>query len=212
MTTSAALPESVFVVDDDAGMRRALVRLFRAAGRSVEAFSSPREFLARLPYAGAGCLVLDIRMPEMTGLQLHELMAQNGVTLPIVFLTGNADVPTSVRAMKKGAADFLLKPVDDGVLLEVVNAAIERHVAENARHAARQAILQRVARLSPRAREVMQHVIRGRMNKQIAADLQIAVKTVKAHRSRVMALMEYRSVAELVRACDLAGIDLPSER
>jgi FixJ family two-component response regulator len=203
---------SVFIVDDDAGMRNALARLFRSAGHEAEAFASPREFLGRLPCAGAACLVLDISMPEMSGPELQDLMAEKGIALPIVFLTGHGDIPASVRAMKKGAADFLLKPVDGDVLLQVVDAALQRHAAGLARHDELQAIAGRAARLSAREREVMQHVIRGRINKQIAAELGISVKTVKAHRGRVMAAMGYRSLAELVRACQLAGLDAHGDR
>ena len=199
--------ERVFVVDDDAGMRAALARLFRSTGREVEAFASPRQFLARLPYAGAGCLVLDIRMPDMSGPQLHEALRAQGVTLPIVFLTGHGDLPTGVQAIKNGALDFLLKPVDDAVLLAAVDAAIERHAGDNARQAQRRQILERLARLSPREREVLSHVLRGRMNKQTGAALGISEKTVKVHRARVMAAMQCRSVAELVQACQLAGFD-----
>ena len=198
----------VFIVDDDPRVRRALGRLFRAAGRETEAFASAREFLQRLPYDGSGCVVLDVNMPEMTGPQLHELMAQQGVGLSIVFLTGQGDVPTGVEAMKRGAVDFLTKPVDDETLLRAVEEAIARHAASDARRKAREAIAARLALLSERERQVMHHVIRGRLNKQIAADLQIALKTVKVHRGRVMEKMACASVAELVQACQLAGIEI----
>jgi FixJ family two-component response regulator len=123
----------VLIVDDDAGMRNALARLFRAAGHEAEAFASPQAFLARLPLPGAACLVLDINMPGMSGTQLQERMAGQGIALPIVFLTGHGDIPTSVQAMKNGAVDFLLKPADGDVLLQVVGAALERHAAALAR-------------------------------------------------------------------------------
>jgi len=200
---------TVFVVDDDPGMRRALTRLFESAGRRVEAFESARAFLERPPNrgGGVGCLVLDLQMPDMSGPELQGLMAEKGIALPVVFLTGHGDVPSSVAAMKKGAVDFLLKPVEDEVLLRAVESALARHAAGSERQALRQAIRERLARLSPRQREVMRHVIQGRLNKQIAADLNISLKTVKTHRGRVMATMEYSSVAELVRACELAGIE-----
>jgi len=198
----------VFIVDDDPRVRRALGRLFRAAGRETEAFASAREFLQRLPYDGSGCVVLDVNMPEMTGPQLHELMAQQGVGLSIVFLTGQGDVPTGVEAMKRGAVDFLTKPVDDETLLRAVEEAIARHAATNARRKAREAVAARLALLSERERQVMHHVIRGRLNKQIAAELQIALKTVKVHRGRVMEKMACASVAELVQACQLAGVEI----
>lgn len=205
-----AVAGRVLVIDDDPAVRRALQRLLRAAGRQVEAFASAREFLARLPDDGPACVVLDLQLPDMSGIELQALMAERGVSLPIVFLTGHGDVPTSVQAMKHGAVDFLQKPVDDGVLLRTVDDALARSAVENARRRERQDVAGRLARLSAREREVMERVIRGRLNKQIAGELDIAVKTVKVHRGRAMAKMEVRSVAELVRACELAGL-LPAE-
>lgn len=203
------MTKKVFVLDDDVGVRRALTRLFRSAGLDAEAYASPREFLECVPSPAVGCVVLDISMPHMTGPELHDLMNQRGITLPVVFLTGHGDVPTSVAAMKKGAVDFLLKPVDEEVLLRTVNDAIARQAAGNTQQQARLATIDRLSRLSAREREVMDHVIGGRLNKQIAADLGISLRTVKTHRGRVMAKMEYASVAELVRACELAGIKPP---
>ncbi len=193
---------TVFVVDDDQAVRRSLERLIRSAGLNVETFSSATEFLEKPLSSGAGCVVLDVRMPGMTGPELFDRMSEKGLSLPVVFLTGHGDVPMGVRAMKKGAVDFLLKPVDDEVLLEVIRQAVARHAAEQAREQVRQGIQARLRRLSPREREVMEYVIRGRLNKQIAADLGISEKTVKVHRGRVMAKMEAGSVAELVRLCD----------
>ena len=198
--------EKIFVVDDDPAVRSALGRLFRAAGRNCETFSSSREFLDRLPGAGAGCLVLDVSMPGMSGTELQERMQEDGIDLPIIFLTGYGDVPTSVKAMKKGAVDFLVKPVDDELLLRTVNDAIMLHATAQARHGERQEFMARLSLLSSREREVMEHVIRGRLNKQIAADLDISLKTVKVHRGRMMAKLTCRSVAALVHACQLAGI------
>jgi len=209
MTAGSQAAAKVFIIDDDPSVRRALDRLFRSAGRDSEAFASAREFLARLPYPGTGCVVLDVNMPEMTGPELAELMAQRGVGLPVVFLTGHGDVPTGVQAMKNGAVDFLTKPVDEEALLRAVEEAIARHAASNAQRDARAAILARLALLSAREREVLQHVIRGRLNKQIAADLRIALKTVKVHRSRVMAKVQCASLPELVRLCQLAGLEPP---
>ena len=197
---------TVFVVDDDMAVRRSLARLLRSAGLNVETFPSAREFLDRLPSAPAGCIVLDVRMPGMTGPELFDQMAGKGLSLPVVFLTGHGDVPTSVRAMKKGAVDFLLKPVDDEVLLQAIRQAVARHVSRQAREQERQSIEGRLRRLSAREREVMEYVVRGDLNKQIAADLGISEKTVKVHRGRVMAKMEAGSVAELVRLCEAADI------
>jgi len=199
-------PRKVFVVDDDPGVRGALSRLFRAAGCNCETFASSREFLDRLPDAGPGCIVLDVQMPDMSGTELHDRMSAIGIDLPIIFLTGYGDVPTGVNAMKKGAVDFLTKPVDDELLLQTVGDALSRYETVHARHYERQQFLARLDLLSAREREVMEHVIRGRLNKQIAADLNISLKTVKVHRGRMMGKLECRSVAVLVHACELAGI------
>lgn len=197
---------TVFVVDDDGSMRQGLTRLLRSAGWNVETFASAREFLERAPFSGAGCVVLDVRMPEMTGPELHDRMHERGLSLPVIFLTGHGDVPTSVQAMKRGAVDFLLKPVDEEVLFQTIARAVERHSTEQARQSERQAIVAHLARLSAREREVLEGVIRGHLNKQIASALGISEKTVKVHRGRVMEKMEARSVAELVHLCEVAGI------
>jgi FixJ family two-component response regulator len=197
---------SVFVIDDDASVRRALARLFQSAGWNIEAFPSAREFLDRMPSPGTGCIVLDVNMPGMTGPELHDLLVDKGLTFPVVFLTERDDVPTGVKAMKKGAIDYLLKPVDDGLLLGAVRDALSRHAQARARQRESEEIVARVSSLSQREREVMDHVVRGRLNKQIAADLGIAIQTVKSHRGRVMEKMKVRSVAQLVHACESAGI------
>jgi FixJ family two-component response regulator len=198
---------TIFVVDDDAAVCRGLARLLHSSGLHVETFSNAREFLARPAFSGTGCVILDVCMPGITGPELHERMSGKGLSLPVIFLTGHGDVPTSVKAMKKGAMDFLLKPVDDEVLLEAVRQAVRRHAAGQAREQERERIDACLARLSLREREVMEHVIRGRLNKQIAADLGIAEKTVKVHRGRLMEKMEVGSVAELVHLCESAGIE-----
>jgi len=196
----------IFVVDDDAAVRRSLLRLMRAAGWNAEGFASAAEFLNRPPGPGTGCVVLDVNMPGMNGPELQQRLAELGLSLPVIFLTGNGDVPTGVRAMKNGAVDFLLKPVDDEVLLQAIDAALRRHAVQLAGAGRLREIQGRLELLSPREREVMERVIRGWLNKQIAADLGIAEKTVKVHRGQVMHKMAVRSVAELVRVCDTAGI------
>jgi RNA polymerase sigma factor (sigma-70 family) len=198
--------ETVFIIDDDAGVRRGLERLLRSAGWGAEGHPSAHAFLERLPYDGVGCILLDVAMPGMTGPQLQEHMKATGVSLPIVYLTGNADVPMSIRAMKNGALDILLKPVQDASLLEAVRAALEKHESMQACERERLDIAQRLERLSMREREVMEAVISGRLNKQIAAELGITEKTVKAHRARVMEKLQTRSVASLVRLCEAVGI------
>lgn len=200
------LDPTIFVVDDDASVCQALVRLLSSAGFKVEAFGSAREFLDRAPAHSTGCVLLDVQMPEMTGPELHERLSAQALSLPVLFLTGHGDVPTGVRAMKKGAVDFLQKPIDDERLLRAVREALERNAAEKALYEEREALRSRLLKLSVREREVMERVIRGSLNKQIAAELGVAEKTVKVHRGRVMGKLGIRSVAELVRLCEAVGL------
>lgn len=197
---------TVFIIDDDAGVRSGLERLVRSAGWAAEGHPSARAFLQRLPYDGVGCILLDVSMPGMTGPQLQERMLESDVSLPIVYLTGHADVPMSIRAMKNGALDILLKPVEDDSLLSAIGKALDRHFSIRAVCRERLDITKRLARLSAREREVMEAVISGRLNKQIAGELGITEKTVKAHRARVMEKLQTRSVAGLVRLCAAVGI------
>ena len=197
---------TVFVIDDDASVRRGLARLLRAQGWKVETFSGAGEFLDREPRSGTGCVVLDVRMPDMSGPELQARMRETGLALPIVFLTGHGDVPVSVQAMKRGAVDFLLKPVDSEQLLRTVAEALARHAAEIERQLECRHILECLEQLTAREREVLESVIRGQRNKQIAAELGISEKTVKVHRGRVMQKMRVRSVAELVHLCE--SVDL----
>ena len=201
---------TIFVIDDDASVRRGLARLLSAEGWSVETFSEAREFLERAPSSGTGCVVLDVRMPGLSGPELQSRMHEMGWSLPIVFLTGHGDVPTSVQAMKRGAVDFLLKPVDSADLLRTVTEALERHATELDRQRERREIRACLEQLTTREREVLEAVTRGLRNKQIAAELGISEKTVKVHRGRVMQKMRVRSVAELVRACESVDIRIPS--
>lgn len=200
---------TIFVVDDDISVRTGLSRLIRSAGWTVEPIASAQEFLERAPAVGLGCVVLDVHMPDMTGPELHDRMVEAGISFPVVFLTGKGDINTGVSAMKKGAVDYLLKPVDDEVLLQAIDQAVDRHVAESTRKDARESVLARFSHLSEREREVLYLVLKGRLNKQIGAELGIAEKTVKVHRGRVMEKMQVRSVAELVHLCEMAGISSP---
>lgn len=193
---------TVFVIDDDASVRRGLRRLLKLSGYAVEEFATAEEFLRRVTPSERGCAILDVRMPRMTGPQLFERMNRSGSSLPVIFLTAHGDVPTSVHAMKDGAVDFLLKPVDADSLLPAVRDAIRRQDSALASEREIGAIEARLERLSRREREVMEHVVRGDPNKRIASDLGISEKTVKVHRHRVMEKMEAGSLAELVR---LAG-------
>ena len=199
-------PERVFVVDDDAAVRRSVSRLLRAARIDALAFASPEEFLARVPPDAAGCLVLDLQMPGLDGLALQRELASRGTEFPIVFLTGHGDVPLSVEAMKKGASDFLTKPVEDEVLLRAVRAALEAHRLQRKSRAEIADLRRRFEALTPREREVLDGVVAGRLNKQIGGDLGISEKTVKVHRGRVMEKMAASSLAELVRLADRAGL------
>src|SRR5512136_3483886 len=199
-------PITIFIVDDDPSARKGLSWLVRSAGWQAEVFASAPEFLARPAFSGTGCVVLDVSMPGMTGPQLRDLMAARHSSLPVVFLTGHGDVPMSVDAMKKGAVDFLQKPVNDEALLQAIQRALERHAAAQLHRQEVERIQARVQRLTSREREVLEYVIAGCLNKQIAGALQIAEATVKQHRGLVMHKMEVSSVPELVRQCEIAGI------
>lgn len=200
---------TIFVVDDDAAVRRSLTRLLRSAGWNAEAFASAEDLLARAPAAEPGCVLLDVQMPGMNGLELHERMAESGIYLPVVFLSGKGDIPMSVQAMKHGAVDFLVKPVEEAALFQALDQAIKRQSAEAASRRNRDGIKARLDLLSAREREVLEQVLQGRLNKQIAYELGIAEKTVKAHRGRVMEKMEAGTVAELVHMCDSVGLEFP---
>jgi FixJ family two-component response regulator len=197
---------TVFVVDDDPAVLKSLSRLLRSAGLAVATFSSPREFLDRHDPNTPGCLVLDVAMPGLNGLELQQALIARDHELAIIFLTGHGDIPMSVNAMKRGAVDFLTKPVDDDHLLKAIRVAIEKDRLQRQAHAEVAEIQQRLATLTPREREVLHHVISGHLNKQTAADLGTVEKTIKVHRARVMEKMKVHSVAELVHLAQRAGL------
>jgi len=199
----------VFVVDDDLSVRKSLTRLLEAAGYLVEPFGSAREFLAREPHLGACCLVLDVRMPGLTGLELQERLVAEGRRVPIVFVTGHVDVPKSVKAMKAGAVDLLTKPVDAKDLIAAIQRAVAKDVEDRSAETRVAEVRQRVKLLTVREMEVFALVVTGMLNKQIAAALGIGEKTVKVHRARVMEKMRAGSVAELVRLADEVGVIVP---
>jgi FixJ family two-component response regulator len=199
-------PPTVYVVDDDPAVLKSLSRLLRSAGLAVTTFSSPREFLELFDPESPGCLVLDMAMPELTGLELQRALVANGHEPCIIFLTGHGDISMSVHAMKGGAMDFLTKPVNDSDLLTAIRVAIEKDSLQRRERHEVAEIRKLVAKLTPREREVLEHVITGQLNKQIAADLGTAEKTIKVHRARVMKKMKVQSVAELVPLAERAGI------
>ena len=196
----------VFLVDDEPGMLKSLTRLLRAEGFTVVTFPTAEDFLGVCQPSDLGCLVLDVAMPGIDGLQLQERLSREGVMLPIVFLTGHGDIPMSVRAIKAGAVDFLTKPVNDTELLRAVRAALQKAEQQQAFVAETAMLRERLAQLTPREREVMQHVIAGKLNKQIAADLGTGEQNIRIHRGRMMQKMGVPSVAELVRVAEQLGV------
>ena len=199
------MPPTVFVVEDDPSMRAAVEDLVRSVRLQVRAFASPEEFLESDSPETPGCLVLDVRLPGMSGLALHEELVKEGITLPVIFITGHGDIPMSVRAMKAGAFEFLTKPFHHQELLDAIHAAIERD-----RDSRRETVLitdlrKRYATLTERERQIMTFVVVGRVNKQIAAELNLSEITVKVHRGQVMRKMQAGSLPELVRMADRLG-------
>jgi FixJ family two-component response regulator len=198
----SAEPDIIYIVDDEPGMRKALCRLLRAEGFDARAFASPRDFLAGYDAESTACLLLDVAMPELDGMEFQQLLAQRGLQIPIVFLTAHGDIPMSVRAVKAGATDFLTKPVNDADLLRAVRAALKTAAKLAAEQSAHKALATRHATLTPREKEVMALVVKGMLNKQIAAQLGTGEQNIKIHRSRVMAKMGVLSLADLVRAAE----------
>lgn len=196
----------VFVVDDDPSMRRALESLLRSVGHEVRLFSSAPEFMQAERVDAPACLVLDVRLPGMSGLAFQQELIKAGLALPIIFVTGHGDVPMSVRAMKAGAAEFLTKPFDDQVLLDAIHAALERDRGRRREGADLAALKAHYDGLTERERQVMGHVAAGWVNKRIAAELALSVVTVKVHRGQVMRKMQAKSVADLVRMADRLGL------
>lgn len=198
--------ETVFIVDDDPSVRRGLSRLMRSAGLETRAFASAKEFLGAVSAPDTcGCAVIDLHMPGLNGLDLQRRMAESGLRIPAVFISGAGDIPSTVAAMQHGALTFLTKPVHDEELLAAVQKGLQRCRRQLAAAACVQEIRGRIAELTEREQQVMAYVITGTLNKQIAAELAIVEKTVKVHRHRVFEKMQAQSVADLVRLCDAAG-------
>ena len=201
----------VYVVDDDAAVRKALDSLIRSVGFSVQSFASAQEFMKRKPINAPGCLVLDVRLPGLSGLDLQGELNQRGIQLPIVFITGHGDIPMSVRAMKAGAVEFLTKPFRDQDLLDAIGEAIERDCTSKQDGKQLAALRERHASLTEREREVMKLVVSGMLNKQIAARLGNSEVTVKIHRAQAMHKMRAESLADLVKMAEKLGTETPKE-
>lgn len=199
----------VYVVDDDPSMLRALPRLLHSAGLRCQVFSSAVAFLEHDLCDLPSCLVLDVLMPDIDGLELQRRLSQQPLPLPIIFITGHGDIPMSVRAIKAGAIDFLPKPFDDEELLSAVGRALEQSALDRARHLDESLIRERVELLSPREREVFAHVVSGKLNKQIGRRLGVTEKTIKVHRAQVVRKMQAGSLADLVRMAERVGITAP---
>jgi len=194
--------QTVFIVDDDTSFLATMSRWLRAFGYAVESFTSAKDFLAQRPMEAAGCVVADLQMPGMDGIALQEALAQSVNPLPIVFLTGHGDIPTSVQAMRSGAEDFLLKTASKEDLLAAIERALTRDLYEHRARRRQRELMLRFAKLTPRENEVLAHVLQGQLNKQIAADLRIDERSVKRHRSSVMAKLDVKSVVELTQLAD----------
>jgi FixJ family two-component response regulator len=196
----------VHIVDDDVHARNATARLLAAAGFETRTYGSARDFLTALVPGMAGCVILDVQMPGQTGLDLQTALVERAMTLPIVFVTGHGQIPDSVRAIQRGAVDFLTKPVDGHVLLAAVRRALTQDAAARGVLAHQRQLRQRYERLTPREREVFLHLIGGQLNKQVAADLQITERTIKMHRANILQKLEVESMAEMVRLAADLGI------
>jgi FixJ family two-component response regulator len=203
---------TVFLVDDDPGVLKSLARLLRTSGYDSRTYASAREFLRDHDPAASGCAVLDIAMPGLDGMQLQHELAVEGIARPIIFLTGRGDIPTSVRAMKAGAVDFLTKPVDRNDLLAAIERARRQEAVSREVRAQLDSFEAKLVSLTPREREVLQRVVAGKLNKQIAADLGTVEKTIKVHRGRMMAKMGARSIVDLVRMVERAGFQASDRR
>ena len=197
---------TILVIDDDVDLRNSLGRLLRSVGLNAKLFASVSDFLKSEPTEGPSCLVLDVRLPGQSGLEFQRELAAAGRELPIIFITGHGDIPMSVQAMKSGAIEFLTKPVHDQELLDAIQFGLTRDRARRENESELADLRKRFATLSPREREIMIHVARGRLSKQIAGDIGIAEATVKVHRSQLMRKMRARSLPDLVRMAEKIGI------
>lgn len=204
---------TVYVVDDDVSFLTAVTRLLRAGGYEVKAFASAAGFLQNLPPADSpGCVIVDLQMPGLSGLELQDALTKADNPLPLIFLTGHGNIPTSVHAMRQGAEDFLTKPVKKQDLFDAVQRALARDASERERRVRRRELRARFDTLTPREREVLGHVLSGQLNKQIAGDLGTSERTIKAHRANIMAKLAVQSVAELARLAQQAGVSVITDQ
>jgi FixJ family two-component response regulator len=206
MQRRAAAP-IVYVVDDDEAARKGTARLLKAAGFEARPCASAREFLDAVDPEMSGCIILDVRLPDQNGLDVQLALAERAIPLPIIFITGHGQIPDTVRAIQRGAVDFLTKPVDGGVLLAAVARALAQEAASRAERQRHRELRRRYERLTPREREVFLHLIAGQINKQVAADLEIAERTIKLHRANILQKLEVNSMAELARLAADLGIE-----
>jgi RNA polymerase sigma factor (sigma-70 family) len=201
------MPGLVYVVDDDSSFRTAIERRLKIAGYEVETYSSAEPLLDRVPAVERpGCILLDVKMPGLSGLELQSRLIELGSILPIVFVTGHADTPTTVQAIKAGAEDFLTKPASSEQLIAAIERALARYEAQHSQRSKLDSILSHLARLTPRERQVFDLIVRGKINKQIATELGTTERTVKAHRHEVMEKMQVHSLAELVSSAERLGL------
>ena len=197
---------TIFIIDDDASVRKSLARLLGSHGLTVETFASAEQFLGREAYGGNGCIILDVRMPGLSGIALRDELMRTDCRMPIIFITGHGDIPMSMDAMKKGAYDFLAKPFEEAQLMDAVHGALEKNAQDRASRVEAETVKNLTDRLTPREKEVLPYIIAGFLNKQIAFKLSIAEKTVKVHRGHIMEKLGVDSVAELVRFAEKANI------
>ena len=201
----------IFIVDDDAKFGKSMVRLVKSIGYDIELFSSAQDFLAREPFDGPSCLLLDVRMPGLTGPDLQTQLIERDISIPIIFLTAHGDTPTGIKAMKDGAVDFLLKPIEEQALFEAIDNALDKGARLRKQQEETEEAKRLIATLTPREYETSRWLITGMLNKQIAIPLSITERTVKAHRGQIMQKLGVVSVAELVRLAQKAGVSPASE-
>lgn len=206
MASNGASDPIVYVIDDDESARHSLEFLLDVAGIRVRSYASADAFLTSSPPLAGACVVTDVRMPGTSGVELAEKLKRRGTAVPVIVITGHADVPLAVQAMKAGVADFIEKPFDDELMLAAIRSALARHASEEQAETERQRVIERIATLSPREREVLEGLVAGQANKAIAFDLDISARTVEVYRAHVMTKMQAKTLSELVRMVTIARL------